>query len=1139
MEFDPNKPSTLIEGGVSFDPNKPSTLVEEGVSFDPNRPSTLIEPDDPTLGQVGTGLVAEIVIGEGGKYAGTKAGAVIGTATLGPGFGTAIGAGIGYLTSGITSGIGGSIIAQKAEGRDEISWGRVTADTLLNLLPFGAGKVSKGSKLLPRLAGAAVTRGTQGAAISTGAMSIEKGIEEGRFLTPEELLDTAKVGAGLGIGLGTTGTILNKSYSKLLNKNSDEIDDLYKKGDVDAVTVVDAITGGDPNNRVNRLLNTITSYVLPSKVIGSRASAALRRGMNETRAAKDIAGRVRKTLDKVYNNLSPQDKRAVDDYIVGKSKTLPPSAFKLKETIDEARGLINDATSRILKLSDEGVIDLDEAFVAQVRRSIENGSYLTREYRFYEDANYRPSKAAEEKLRQSFIRALKKGGQENPELEADRIIQNYYKSRNAADGVRKGMDILVENSRIFKERKAFNKELREFLGEYKTPGERFYGTLSSLGRIAADQTAAFNIAKDFRISGLAVRLNEIPSGMRADFSPLKINNKEIKINIDGKREQLYALKETQSSVDQLYGSRIPQNTNVLVENAITRLISTTTGLTKFAAVPLAPAAYSPQLFANAFGLIGQGMNPFRGFGRGLRVAGSEISGKGLTLKQMNEYKSLGLVDKNVFVSDIRNAFDKGFRLLPENKVGRGVGTAAKKIGQTYSAIDTANRISVFENYRKVILPKLIQGVNDPKSMNYLDPATFNRLAAELTNSTYQNYDRISPSLRYLSRIAILNEFVSFLLELTRTTFNQARLGRDLINGSFAKKMKSEYGVNVNPSRAFAEGAKRIGFLSGAFGAASFGIAAWNKSNGFDSEKVRAIKETVAYDWDDTSALVIQDLGDQKVGLVNMGYRMPIADLTSIFEAGLGTGSYTEAGSEIFQAIGDKFFGRGTINAKNFFNALQNIDPDTGEKIGKSANKLDNVIDRATFYATESFKPGFVREIQRWDDRTAGEKGARYLLGERKFNTSFTEGAGRKFNNALKNIRGIRNEYAGKARNEDDISSAYQEANNDYRSNIEEIIKHINNLRVLEVSNQDIYKTLPATLSKNVKIAAMRGIVLDMPVAVSIKGTRLEQTKQYIELIEKMPRDLANKMLKQEVSTKKINRSQLNTIVNAIKLRSSL
>ena len=1137
MAFDPNKPSQLV-GGV-FDPNRPSTLVEAGASFDPNRPSTLIEADDPTLGQVGTGLLAEIAIGESAKYTGTTAGAAIGTATLGPGPGTALGAGLGYLTGGITGGIAGSIAAQKREGREDISWGRVTADTLLNILPFGSGKVTKGSKLLPRLAGATIKRGSQGAVISTGAMSIEKGIEEGRFLTPDELLQVATTGAGLGIGLGAAGTVLNKSYSRLLNKNTDEINDLYKKGDVDAVTVVDAITGGDPNNRVNRLLNTFTSYILPSKVIGSKSSEALRRGMNETGAAKDIAGRVRKTLDKVYNNLDAKDRRAVDDYIIGKSDTLPRSAINLKDTIDESRGLISDAASKILKLSDEGVIDLGEGFVAAVRRSIEDGSYLTREYRFYEDANYRPSKSSEEKLRQSFIRALKKGGEKNPELEADRIIQNYYASRKTSDSVKQGMDILVENSKVFKQRKAFNKELREFLGEYKTPGEKFYGTISRLGRIAADQTAAFNVAKDLRLAGLAVRLNEIPPNMRADFNPLKINGKIIKQNIGGQREQLYALKETQNSIDQLYGSRIPQDTNLLVENAITKLISTTTGMTKFAAVPLAPAAYSPQLFANAFGVLSQGMNPFRGFGRGLKVAGGELSGKGLTLKKMNEYKSLGLVDKNVFVSDIRNAFNKGFKLLPENKVGRGVGTAAKKIGQFYSAIDTANRISVFENYREVILPKLIQGVNDPKSLNYLDPATFNRLAAELTNSTYQNYDRISPSLRYLSRLGILNEFVSFLLEFTRTTFNQARLSKALINGSFAKKMKSEYGVNVNQGRAFLEGSKRIAFLSGALGAASFGIAAYNKKNGFDNKKVRAIKETVAYDWDDTSALVIQDLGDQKVGLVNMGYRMPIADLTSIFEAGLGTGSYTEAASGMFGALSDKFFGKGTINAKNFFNAIQNIDPDTGERIGKSANKLDNVIDQATFYVAESFTPGFVRDIQRWDDRTAGEKGARYILGERKFNTSFTEGAGRKFNNAVKRIRGVRNQYSAEARGADDIASVYQKNNNTYRSNIEEIITHIDNLRTLEVSNQDIYKTLPATLSKNVKLAAMKGIVLDMPVAVSIKGNRLEQTKQYIELVEKMPRDLATKMLKQEVSSKKINRAQLNTIVNAIKLRSSL
>ena len=122
--------------------------------------------DDPSLGQIGTGLVTAVAIGEGAKYAGATAGAAIG-AGFG-GIGAVPGAAIGYIGGGISGGISGSIAAQRLEGKEDISWGRVTADTILNLLPFGAGKVSKGAKLLPRLAGAAVKRGGQGAVLSTG-----------------------------------------------------------------------------------------------------------------------------------------------------------------------------------------------------------------------------------------------------------------------------------------------------------------------------------------------------------------------------------------------------------------------------------------------------------------------------------------------------------------------------------------------------------------------------------------------------------------------------------------------------------------------------------------------------------------------------------------------------------------------------------------------------------------------------------------------------------------------------------------------------------------------------------------------------------------------------------------------------------
>ena len=1106
---------------------------------EPSEPSIRYLEEDPSLGQIGTGLLAEIVLGEGGKYAGATAGALVG----GP-----VGAGIGYLTGAIGGGITGSIAAQRQEGRDDISWGRVTADTLLNVLPFGAGKVTKGAKLLPRVAKATLTRGTQGAGISTAAMAIEKGIEEGDTLTLDELIAAAGTGAGLGIGLGAAGAALNKSYSKLLNKSTDEIDSLYNKGDVDAVSVVDAITGGNPAGRVNRMLNSVNQYILPSKVIGNRSAEDVRRAVNEIGTAKELAGRARDSLDGVYKKLNKADQIAVDKYMVGESKVLPEAAMPSEDIIKESREIIDGFSSKIIELSNKGVLDFGDegdALIGTIKKNLQKGSYLTKEYRFYEDANYVPSQESRNNLVDSLSSALKKNGSENPQKDALEMVRKLDDSRDFANrgiSAKRGMNVIAENSRLFKQRKVLDKTMKEFLGEYNTPGEKVFGTISRLGRLVAQQEAALKISDNLQGSGAAIRANQIPVGMEGEYTPLIINNQVINRTIgqDTAKENLYVLKEVNESIKQLYATGVPQDTNLLVENVFTKILSSTTGLTKFVKVPLAPAAYSPQLVGNAFMILGQGMNPFRGAGKGLRVAANEVLGKGLTLKQIQRYKSLGLVDKEIFSSDIRNAFNKGYKLLP-GKLGKGADFGMKKLGKIYSAIDTANRITVFENYQKQ-LKDLIPGIDDAGSKNFLDAETTDKLAAELTNSTYQNYDRISPSLRYLSRVGVLNEFVSFNLELTRTTFNQARLAKSMVNGSFAKRMKDEYGVTVNQRAAAFEGSKRIVALSGALGAATAGIAAFNKLNGFDDEKVRAIKETAAPSWDESSALLVEDQGEGKIGLINMGYRMPAAELTSMFQAGMGTGSYSDAASAVFQSFTDKFFGAGTMNAKNIINTLQDYNPNTGRKISTSVNRLDRIIDQGTFYAKQGFNPGFVSDIKKWDERTSGEMGARYLTGERKFNTTYLGGASYRFNPINDNFRGIRAGYSGSLKRSKSPSEAGQEYakyNENYRQNVSETIKHVNNLRILEQTDEDIYKTLPKNFSKFLKNMVMQGKVPDMRISSSISGPRLERIEGYVENFKKLPRELGFKMLEQEAALGKIKTADVNDIITIVKLQQGL
>ncbi len=1106
---------------------------------EPSEPSIRYLEEDPSLGQIGTGLLAEIVLGEGGKYAGATAGALVG----GP-----VGAGIGYLTGAIGGGITGSIAAQRQEGRDDISWGRVTADTLLNVLPFGAGKVSKGAKLLPRVAKATLTRGTQGAGISTAAMAIEKGIEEGEMLTLDELIAAAGTGAGLGIGLGAAGAALNKSYSKLLNKSTDEIDALYNKGDVDAVSVVDAITGGNPAGRVNRMLNSVNQYILPSKVIGNRSAEDVRRAVNEIGTAKELAGRARDRLDGVYKKLNKADQIAVDKYMVGESKVLPEAAMPSEDIIKESREIIDGFSSKIIELSNKGVLDFGdegEALIGTIKKNLQKGSYLTKEYRFYEDANYVPSQESRNNLVDSLSKALKKDGSKNPQGEALAMVRKLDDSRDFANrgiSAKRGMNVIAENSRLFKQRKVLDKTMKEFLGEYDTPGEKVFGTISRLGRLVAQQEAALKISDNLQSSGAAIRANQIPVGMEGEYTPLIINNQVINRTIGqgAAKENLYVLKEVNESIKQLYATGVPQDTSLLVENVFTKILSSTTGLTKFVKVPLAPAAYSPQLVSNAFMILGQGMNPFRGAGKGLRVAANEVLGKGLTLKDIQRYKSLGLVDKEIFSSDIRNAFNKGYKLLP-GKLGKGADFGMKKLGKIYSAIDTANRITVFENYQKQ-LKNLIPGIDKTGSKNFMDSATRDKLAAELTNSTYQNYDRISPSLRYLSRVGVLNEFVSFNLELTRTTFNQARLAKSMVNGSFAKRMKDEYGVTVNQRAAAFEGSKRIVALSGALGAATAGIAAFNKLNGFDDEKVRAIKETAAPSWDESSALLVEDQGEGKIGLINMGYRMPAAELTSMFEAGLGTGSYSDAASAVFQSFTDKFFGTGTMNAKNIINTLQDYNPNTGRKISTSVNRLDRIIDQGTFYAKQGFNPGFVSDIKKWDERTSGEMGARYLTGERKFNTTYLGGASYRFRAINDNFRAIRSGYSGslnRSKNPSQAGQDYAKYNENYRQNVAEAIKHVNNLRILEQTDEDIYKTLPKNFSKFLKDMVMQGKVPDMRISSSISGPRLERIEGYVENFKKLPRELGFKMLEQEAALGKIKTADVNDIINIVKLQQGL
>jgi hypothetical protein len=830
--------------------------------------------EGPTVGEIGTGLVAEVAIGEGAKYAGATAGAAIG-AGFG-GVGAVPGAAIGYVVGGISGGITGSIAAQRIEGREDISWGRVVADSLINLIPGGLGKAGKGSKILPRLAKGGAIRGTEGAVIATVGGQVEKGIEEGELLTLDEVSTLAGTGAALGLGLGASGEVLKKSYSKFAGKSDNFLNKAYNDGDPDATALVESIAGENPTGRGERNFKLLGAKLSPATTLGPRVNEETNAAIAKARARLDTASTVRNQINQQTKDFTQEQRDRLDDYIFNRTSQIPEEAQGLENILKDARSQIDEYQNTILNLYKEGRIELNDYVAAKIEKSAKSKDYFTREYRFYEDTSYVPSPQATNELRSR----LSKDGMDDESI--DLFIRGLDENRySAVELMNHIAGATSGGKRVFRKRKLDESpELRKYLGEYEEAGERMFGTLSRLGKIAAQEEANKSITNQIVKNNLGrvvrsasedtgdlvplfirgrqqtvgdslvvrnkrVNKYEAPDGNRFDtikeatdagFSKQqlkKINRQAIKVRRPG--QAVYVPREVNEALDQYFSTGSQRDGTSMMQSVLAKVLSTTTAGAKFVRVPLNAASYPVQFVGNAVMVAGQGMNPFNGWRRGFGIALNEVNNKGITkgkysIKEINRLKELDLVDQGVVAGDIRDGFKNG--VLPKS-----FSKLTDYFGKAYNVFDTAQRISVFENYKGFLKKNIPED-----QFSKLTGKQVEDIAAFLTNSTYQNYGRINKNLRTLSRYGILNEFAAFNLEQMRTIYNQGRMAKKMIDGSFSDEMARSYGVTLSKDAMRTEGLKRVAALSSVLALGSAGVSQLNKAGGVDDEDEKFIRD---------------------------------------------------------------------------------------------------------------------------------------------------------------------------------------------------------------------------------------------------------------------------------------------------------
>lgn len=1059
---------------------------------------------DPTLGQIGKGLAAEVAIAEGAKYAGAAAGGALGSAV--PVVGTAIGAGTGYVIGAISGGITGSLAAQEIENPDgDVSWGRVVSDTLLNFIP--GVKIAKGGKFATRVGKAALANAAIGAGSAPAAQLIEGSIE-GRLPTQEELIRAGITGTLLGGALGAGGETLSRSYAKFAGKNQDELTRAYNRGDKDAKNVVDPLlNAADPEKAVSQvatgalakgdivenfpksakglvgLAKRTVSRIAPSAGIGRELDLDLERIRKEADGLEATANKIRSTIEsKLKRDPSAKDK--IDQFLTGQAdldSSLNDIAADLRKFKDEMAP-IQEELAQLIDADFYRALDSKERerLSSTIRQSIEENKYLKREYRIFTDKNFVRSPAQRRKAQEEIADSIIKKNRE----EISEAIKNKKEvpSRIGKESAMvqagehlKSLENVSARSQKNKEvgyvPQSFQgslKKLREpgeqeklYLGEIKDPSEKVFGTLSGTARLRQAAKEDQAILDYVQRSGVGVRLRP------GEMVPEDLEKLNLKTIDDS---NIYVPIEFEIALEKVRPRVAKQRDN------FNKTWDSISGFVKAKNVLGNAPAYATQLVSGIGLTLSNGIMPrgryFKNVGRGTQVVAgdfkalSKIPGIQRVLGDrkafLDDYQdavSLGIINQNVEASDIRNAFEGSFK--PLKKI-------IDPLGKVYSAPDSTYRYALWKSNQDSI-SKMFPG---------LDEQSAKRLAANFTNDTFPNYERVSGAAKFLSRKAAINPYISFTLETFRNVYNQVKYADQMLKGEFGKNLGIDPSKLTKADQAAMrlEGLKRLGAVIGVVGGSTAAATgAVNVFKGKDEttletdEEKQAYQETIANPWDRGKTLVATMNEDRsKSRYADPSYLVPQAIIPDAIKAGLSGDP-----DAITKYVVDQFGTDGGLVVRPLLNAIANKD-DFGNILESQEDY--GAEERAMYLFKELLTPPTFREAKKWEEALEGK--GKYDVGDltkRAFGLRVNAVDNKqqaRFNimDSAKNLQETKRRFYRDAEELQgaDLQAAYQRSNAQAKQSYDKIARHYKNLGTLGFSDKEIYNIM----KKEANVSAM-------------------------------------------------------------------
>lgn len=1039
----------------------------------------VVDEQGPSVKQIAGGMGAEIGVGVSSQAAG---------AALAP-----FTAGVSYPVLAFAGGVAGSIAAQKIEGAEDISVGRALFAGIANLIPGSSvakGAVKAGVKvnaakvLAKKVAKDSLRGGVIGAAEATSIAAIDKQ----RPPTYEELLTYGGAGTFAGGAFSFIGESGSKLWKRIKGKTPDDVDAMVARGEITPKELesIPALKEAALNlqNKVEEApvvefvmkkpSSIVTASVAPSKVLGEEIKDVALRAKSEIRAIDERGSILAKRIDKVISKQKNPEaaKVAVDKYLDGTADSLPESLNEIKVDLDIGRETIKEQQLLLLDNIDMGRSPQAEGVAEEIAKSVSEGDYLTREYEFFTNNKYRPTQkqrdaVIDEISGQDMARAAKEGSTVSAEEARAKAIAyiNELQSKKPSD-VGRTIQFPTAIDGVLRRKKDVGPALRDYLGEITSPGERVRGTLSRTARVVQRDTS------DAKIKELLVK------GGLGTTEPME-GLVEATLKRGGEPSGVYVDRATQKALDILYVGDGARATSDVVANTVKDLWQSSISLSKASKVLMNPPAYAVQVYGNAANLMGMGMNPLAGSGKAMRLALSEFGpiqnihkspeSRRALLDDMREMTRYGIKGANIMESDIRSGLEGG-------KLGEWIMKPLDPLGKLYSVPDTAGRYVAWKHNQRAM-----QSIFPNAT-----PDSIKQLSANITNDTYQNYERLSKTVKGAARVGLIPQFASFTMEFARNQYNQGRIINKMLKGELGDTVEG-LGV-VNKQAMMDEGKRRLASLTALYGLTLGGIAAFNHENGNTAEVDAALKESVLPEWDENKLLMASyDKETQSGKYANPSYVIPHTVGMSALQQGLQGKPISGVGN----MLAEEFVGEGSFVARSLYDAISGRDSSTGKRISAETDLAKETIDRAAFFFRDAFSPGFMREKEKYDKASRGQGNLSKTdviarqAGYRVNSFDVKEQARFKIGRSVANANLAKSRYSA-ARDYEDMSpeqleDAYKNNNSAFIDAQNKNISHAKNLSALGLTDNERIQVLRDSGMGAIDVlGAINGTVRDIP-----------------------------------------------------------